>query len=122
MQLKEWDFVLWLHILLRILVEVEILNTILQKSKNTLWEAIESIKQCMEHFKALRSEESFRYLWDTSKEFSETHNIEMKYENNEELRTSTKKSKRRPKEYEDSIITGITRILNMEDECDSTEL
>ena len=46
LQLQDWKFAFWITALMEILAGINHLNTILQKKKDTLWEALREVDTC----------------------------------------------------------------------------
>ena len=89
--------------MLKILQDVEILNTVLQKRKKTLWEAMIDIKDYKQNLKDLRCEQVFHDVWEKSRDFCVTNNIQMEFDT--EMDTTQRKKKR--KESQNNLLITL---------------
>ena len=75
LQLQNWKFIFWFHVLMEILSSINHLNTLLQMKEDTLWEALGEVETCRGIIKKLRSNTGFMKVWKEASEFAKLHNI-----------------------------------------------
>ena len=46
LQLQDWKFIFWITALMEILAGINLLNNVLQKKNDTLWEALREVDTC----------------------------------------------------------------------------
>ena len=105
LQLEDWKFIFLITALMEILAGINLLNDVLQKKNDTLWEALREVDTCRTTISKMRTNEGFTKVWFDAKLLADKNNI-VTPNLSHSSDAKTGKRKRVPKQFPNMVPTG----------------